>query len=120
MRRTSGLSACRPLIVLVLVALLGVASAQVPPSSLELSRPVRSFEFLPVVGTRAGLFGNETGNLEAWVYPLKILRNFHLNVLTEGRTLPAETLARTVTVRPESIRSLAARHCLCQSRNPAR
>ena len=55
-----------------------------------------------MVGTRAALFGSETGNLEAWVYPLKILRNFHLNVLTEGRTFPAETLARTVTVRPES------------------
>jgi GH15 family glucan-1,4-alpha-glucosidase len=70
--------------------------------SLELSRPVRAFEFLPVVGTRAGLFGNETGNFEAWVYPLKIFRNFHLNVLTEGRVLPADTLARTLTVRPES------------------
>jgi len=51
---------------------------------------------------RAGLFGNESGNLEAWVYPLKIFRNFHLHFLTEGRSLPAESLVGTVSVRPES------------------
>jgi glycogen debranching enzyme len=51
---------------------------------------------------RAGLFGNESGDLEAWVYPLKIFRNFHLRFLTEGRSLPAESLVRTVSVRPES------------------
>jgi glycogen debranching enzyme len=63
---------------------------------------VRSWEFLPVVGTRAGLFGNETGRFEAWVYPLKIFRDFHLTFHVEGKVLPAESLARTLTVRPES------------------
>lgn len=93
------------LAVLVAPSLYPPVPAQplAPPHSLELSRPVRSFEFLPVVGTRAGLFGNETGNFEAWVYPLKIFRNFHVNVLTEGRVLPGDTLARTVAVRPESV-----------------
>ena len=71
-------------------------------ASLELSRPVRSWEFLAAVGMRAGLFGNEAGRFEAWVYPLKIFRDFHLLVHTDGRVLPAESLARTVTVRPES------------------
>ena len=70
--------------------------------ALELSRAVRPWEFLPVTGMRAGLLGNESGQMEAWVYPLKILREFHLKFHTEGRTLPAETLARTITVRPES------------------
>jgi len=69
---------------------------------LQLSRPARPWEFFCAVGTQAGLFGNESGELEAWVYPLKIFRNFHLRFLTDGRSLPAETLARTVTVRPES------------------
>src|SRR5262249_43487523 len=69
---------------------------------LEISRPVRASEFLPVVGTKAALFGNETGNFEAWVYPLKLFRNFRFNVLTEGRTLPSNSLARTLFVRPES------------------
>ena len=70
--------------------------------ALELSRAVRPWEFLPVTGMRAGLLGNESGQMEAWVYPLKILREFHLKFHTKERTLPAEALARTITVRPES------------------
>ena len=69
---------------------------------MELSRPVRTWEFLPVVGTRAGLFGNESGRLEAWAYPLKIFRDFHLTFHVANRALPAETLARTLTVTPSS------------------
>jgi len=78
------------------------------PEQLELSRTVRRWEFLPVTGTRAGLLGDETGRMEAWVYPLKIFREFRLRFLTEGRVLPAEALARTVTVRPESATILYA------------
>src|SRR6202030_994089 len=70
--------------------------------SLELSRPVRPWEFLSAVGTRAGLLGDEAGRMEAWVYPLKLLRDFRLQFHTEGRALPAETLARTLITRPES------------------
>jgi GH15 family glucan-1,4-alpha-glucosidase len=70
--------------------------------SLELSRTIRPWEFLPIVGTRAGLFGNESGRMEAWVYPLKLLRDFRLQFHTEGRVLPAESLARTLITRPES------------------
>jgi glycogen debranching enzyme len=61
-----------------------------------------------VVGRRAGLFGNETGGFEAWVYPLKIFRNLHLLFHVGGRALPAESLARTLTVRPESASILYA------------
>src|SRR6267378_3231136 len=78
------------------------------PRDLELSRAVRPWEFLPVTGTRAGLLGNESGRMEAWVYPLKIFRDFHLKFHTEGRVLAAEALARTVTVRPESATILYA------------
>jgi GH15 family glucan-1,4-alpha-glucosidase len=70
--------------------------------TLELSRPARPWEFLCTVGTRAGLFGNEAGRMEAWVYPLKLLRDFRLQFETEGRVLPAETLARAIITRPES------------------
>jgi len=82
--------------------------AQGKPHDLELSRAVRPWEFLPVTGTRAGLLGNETGRMEAWVYPLKIFRGFHLKFHTEGQVLPAEALARTVMVRPESATTLYA------------
>ncbi|HXW18052.1 MAG TPA: hypothetical protein VEJ39_07100, partial [Candidatus Acidoferrales bacterium] len=70
--------------------------------SLELSRPARPWEFLAATGMRAGLFGNEAGKFEAWVYPLKILREFHLRLHVDGAALPAEALVRRVIVRPES------------------
>ena len=82
--------------------------AQEKPQELELSRAVRPWEFLPVTGTRAGLLGNESGRMEAWVYPLKIFRDFHLKFHTNGRVLAAEALARTVSVRPESAAILYA------------
>jgi hypothetical protein len=104
---------------IILCLAVALILAIVPPLSLsqqnqavsdplELSRTVRPWEFLPVTGTRAALFGYENGTMEAWVYPLKIFREFHLNFLTEGRILPAESLARTLTVRPESATILYA------------
>src|SRR6266568_7346842 len=93
---------CYFISVMLLVLFLSPALAEQQPHALKLSRPVRSWEFLPVVGERAGLFGNEAGQFEAWVYPLKILRDFHLTFLVGGRALPGDTLARTITVRPES------------------
>jgi glycogen debranching enzyme len=77
-------------------------AAEQAPKPMELSRPVRPLEFLPVVGMRAALLGNESGRMEAWVYPLKLLREFRLEFHVDGRVVKAETLARTLTVRPES------------------
>jgi len=89
--------------VLILVLFYSCfGSAQQSVQAPELTRTIRTWEFLPVVGTRAGLFGNETGQFEAWVYPLKIFRDFHLTFLVGDRALPAESLARTLTVHPES------------------
>ena len=106
MHRTSS-SSNRLFVVVLLTAILLAGSSPLAKSdqqerSLELSRPVRSSEFLSALGMRAGLFGKEAGQFEAWVYPLKILRSFHLNFLVDGRVLPAESLARTITTRPES------------------
>src|ERR1700748_3910621 len=94
------------LVLMAALALCAVRSrAQETPSTphkLELSRPIRPWEFLPVTGTRAALFGNESGQMEAWIYPLKLLRDFRL-VFHEGdHAIPAEVLARTIAVRPES------------------
>jgi glycogen debranching enzyme len=80
--------------------LLPCAAAQAPEP--ELSRSVRTWEFVPVIGTRAGLFGDESGRFEAWVYPLKLFRDFHLTFHASNRALPAESLARTLTVTPSS------------------
>ncbi|HLV87144.1 MAG TPA: hypothetical protein VKV39_09230 [Candidatus Sulfotelmatobacter sp.] len=73
-----------------------------------MSRTIRTWEFLPVVGQRAALFGNEAGRFEAWAYPLKIFRDLHLIFHEGDRALPAESLARTLTVRPESASILYA------------
>ena len=90
------------LIITFLAALSPLGLASATPQTLELSRTDRPWEFLSAVGTRAGLFGNEAGQFEAWVYPLKVLRDFHLRFQVEGRVIPAESLARTVTTRPDS------------------
>ena len=78
-----------------------VLSAEAP-KALELTRAVRPWEFLSAVGTKAGLLGNEAGRMEAWVYPLKILRDLHLKFHVNGQTLAADSLARTLITRPES------------------
>ncbi len=97
------------LVLLSVVPLFAQSSgAHESSQALELSRTIRTWEFLPVVGTRAGLFGNETGRFEAWVYPLKLFRDFHLTFHVGDRALPAESLARTLTVRPESASILYA------------
>jgi glycogen debranching enzyme len=82
------------------ILLVQFTVAQTP--GIELSRTVRNWEFLPVVGTRSGLFGNESGKFEAWVYPLKLFRDFHLTFHVPNRALPAESLSRTLTVTPSS------------------
>ena len=106
-RRT--LILARPLcLILILLVCARMSDAQPAGHELELTRTIRSWEFLPVVGMRAGLFGNEAGAFEAWVYPLKIFRNLHLVFHVGARALPAESLARTLTVRPESASILYA------------
>ena len=92
------------LVALLLVSAIpaGLAVPNPSASALELSRPAHPWEFLPAVGQRAALFGNEAGELEAWVYPLKLFREFHLTFHAGGEAIPAESLARTITVRPES------------------
>src|ERR1700732_225652 len=90
------------LFALLIPPALSATPAEEHAHSLELSRPVRTWEFLSAVGTRAGLLGNEAGRMEAWGYPLKLLRDFRLQFHTEGRVFPAESLARTLITRPES------------------
>ena len=90
-----------PFLILCFLILTPAFAAQQSTPSLELTRPVRSWEFLPVVGSRAALFGNEAGRMEAWVYPLKIFRDLRLTLHAGDRELPADRLARTLTVRPE-------------------
>ena len=91
-----------PLFLSLALAVLLVHCAAAQSPEIELSRSARTWEFLPIVGTRAGLFGNESGRFEAWVYPLKLFRDFHVTFHVADRARPAESLARTLTVTPSS------------------
>ncbi len=95
---------------LVLLFALPVAAGQQATSfdvaartQLEISRPVRPWEFLSAVGRKAGVFGNERGSVEAWVYPMKVARDLQLIFHVGDRAVPAESLARTLTARPEAV-----------------
>src|SRR5207302_1079296 len=105
------ISSCLGLLLCFTAATPGALSQ--PPretsASLELSRTVRPWEFLPGTGTRAALFGNEGGKIESWVYPLKIIRESHFNFLTDEQVLPAEALARTLTVIPDPLCRIAGK-----------
>jgi glycogen debranching enzyme len=70
--------------------------------SLDISRPVRTWEFLDATGPRAAWLGREDGTLEAYVYPLKILRDLRLRFESNGHLVPGEGLARRVSYRPAS------------------
>ena len=78
------------------------AAAQRASALPEVSRSEHHGAFVSAVGRRAALLGTDDGQFEAWVYPLKLLRDFHLRFHVDGRTLPAEPLARTVITRPQS------------------
>jgi glycogen debranching enzyme len=80
---------------------LAAAPAETAPA-LEISRPARPWEFLCAVGKRAAIFGNESGRAEAWVYPLKLFRNFSVTFRTPEGDFPAESMVRTIVARPES------------------
>jgi glycogen debranching enzyme len=97
-----------PLVLLFAALIVLPAQGAALADALEISRPARPWELLCSTGTRAAILGNESGNVEAWVYPLKLLRDFRLQFLLRGRVLAAEPLARTVTVRPEATTVLYA------------
>ena len=75
--------------------------APVDVPQLELRHPVRPWEFVDAVGQRAAIFGGEAGNMEAWVYPVKLLRDFKLRFHLKDRVLQAGDYAREVVIRPE-------------------
>ncbi|WP_321474527.1 hypothetical protein [uncultured Paludibaculum sp.] len=67
-----------------------------------INKPAQPNKFLEAVGRRAALLGREDGNFEAWVYPIKILRDFQLSVYIDNalEPTPLSGLAETVEVRP--------------------
>jgi len=83
----------------LLCALFAAVSLAADP---QLSRPVRTWEFLDATGPRAGLLGAEDGTLEAYVYPLKIFAGLRLRFITGAQVIPGESIARRIDSRPGS------------------
>jgi len=69
---------------------------------LELHRAVRPWEFADTVGQQSALLGHESGSFEAWVYPLKILRDLHLRFEVDKEIIDGQALVRSIETRPES------------------
>jgi len=88
---------------LVRLALIVAIATLAQSADLEISRPVRSWEFLDAVGPKAGVFGAENGTLEAWAYPLKIFKDLHLRFVTGNRVIPAESISRRLIAHAGSV-----------------
>ncbi len=73
-----------------------------PQISHQISHRVRSGGFVSAIGPRAALLGKEDGRFEAWVYPLKIVRDLRVRFHIDGRVVEGEAVARNVITRPES------------------
>jgi glycogen debranching enzyme len=67
-----------------------------------ITRPVRAWEFVDAVGPKAAFFGAEDGTLEAYVYPLKILKDLSLEFQVGDQRIPAASVARSIESRPGS------------------
>ena len=75
-----------------------------PESGLVLRDAAEPLRFFDVAGRKAGVFGKQNGQFEAWIYPIKLLHNFRLEFQEEGQLQPirGESLLRQVETRPES------------------
>lgn len=77
---------------------------QIPPGSLQLTRPAQPLQYFDKIGRYAAVMGYESGTFEAWIWPWKPLRNFELSFLLNNSTQPllAKDLVRTIAVTPEA------------------
>lgn len=97
------------LLVMVLPALLSAQSGLVPafklePNDIALSRLAQPGTYFDKVGRRFAVLGYESGSLEAWAYPLKLVRNCELSFFIGSSTEPihARDIVRYITAAPEA------------------
>lgn len=108
------MSSARGTAVLFALLMLGAQAPSplrggVPPfarqsAGLELQRPTHPGAFFDVVGRRAGLFGYENRDAEAWIYPLQILDALSFSFRLKGYPLDIDgrTIMSSIAVRPEA------------------
>lgn len=73
-------------------------------NELTLQRLARPGTPFIKAGRRAAILGDESGSFEAWVYPLKLLRNFEFSFFVGSSTRPVQGkyIVRTISVSPEA------------------
>lgn len=83
----------------------GITKFQLTAGSLELSGMASPWRFVNAVGEESGLWGFENGQLEGWVYPLKVFHDFHLAFQLEGlpRIYSGRNLLSSVRVFPQMV-----------------
>ena len=72
-------------------------------SPISLKGDVRPHQFVSVLGRSAAWLGQETGEAEVWVHPLKLAGDFQLDFKIPDYADPirGKDVARTVEIRPE-------------------
>lgn len=82
----------------------GIPRFDLPSSGLEWKELAHPQKYFDATGRRAAVFGKQTGQLEAWVYPIKVLKGFRLEFRQEGMPEPVrgENYLEQIIVRPES------------------
>ena len=69
---------------------------------LTLERLAQPHTYFDKVGRKFAILGTESGAIEAWAYPLKLLRSFTFSFLLKNSTqaIPARDIVRFVSVTP--------------------
>ena len=75
-----------------------------PATGIVLRNPPDRLHFFDVTGRKAGVFGRQTGEFEAWIYPIKLLHGLRLEFQQAHLMEPirGESLLREIITRPES------------------
>lgn len=81
-----------------------IPKQQLAKSRLELTRRSQNGSFYDVVGRKSAAFGYEHRNMEAWVYPMKIVDDLEFYFKIDGYNLPfrGNDLLTAINVRPEA------------------
>jgi glycogen debranching enzyme len=79
-----------------------LAAANVGWAAETLRVPAQPEKYIDSTGRRAAILGHEDGTFEAWIYPIKVLRDFRLSVYVDDtlEPVPVSQLAEWVEVRP--------------------
>lgn len=82
----------------------GVPRFALPSTGVEWRSPAQPNLYFDTTGHRSAVLGWQTGRFEAWIYPIKVLQDFHLAFQPQGALEPidGDSLLAQVLTRPES------------------